>query len=284
VSRDRTPVPLEISSQVLFLHDHTCCVCRERGKGVQLHHIDGNPTNHSDENLAVLCFEDHERTQTRGGFGKKLLPPEVVQYRNDWLARVTKRREEADRLAAASMGGPPPAVRQEGPNWIAPPNTQLIAYINHLPALRKAAYESARDGWAGTTASMKSATAEVVDILERVLGYLSAWYTPNHFGPDGAEKYFSDYIASRYQWHRSLHEPQGPGSGGTIAGVLAGGGAMEDVARAVEDIVEALAIGEINLVEWRKQWRAAEKKPPERWGLWGSIIAKWLTKNKHDPY
>src|SRR5262249_34062493 len=75
----RTPVPTEISTEVLFAQGHTCCVCREPGKAVQLHHIDENPTNHSPENLAVLCLEDHERTQLRGGFGKKLLAPEVKQ-------------------------------------------------------------------------------------------------------------------------------------------------------------------------------------------------------------
>jgi hypothetical protein len=145
--------------------------------------------------------------------------------------------------------------------WSPPPNAQLIAYIDHLPALRKIAYENARHGWdTGVTAEMRGATSEVIDILEHVLNYLAAWYPPEHFGLDGAKKYFNDYVASRYLWHRSLHDPEGPGSGGTSVGVLAGGGVMDDLSRLVEDMVEALGAGEIGLIKWRNRWRVAEKR------------------------
>jgi hypothetical protein len=102
MGKERTPVPPEVSAEVLFLQDHTCCVCREPGKAVQLHHIDEDPTHHSIRNLAVLCFDDHDRTQVRGGFGKRLLSAEVEQYRDDWLERVAQRRAKADELAVAS--------------------------------------------------------------------------------------------------------------------------------------------------------------------------------------
>jgi hypothetical protein len=148
----RTPVPPEVSAEVLFAQNHTCCVCRERGKPVQLHHIDEDPTNHSPENLAVLCLEDHEHTQLRGGFGKKLLPPEVKRYRDDWIERVKRRREEADNLAIAAMADASTiqadsAPHEDGDEWKPPPSAQLIAYIEHLPTLRRAAYENARRGW-----------------------------------------------------------------------------------------------------------------------------------------
>jgi len=263
----RTPVPTEISTEVLFAQGHTCCVCREPGKAVQLHHIDENPTNHSPENLAVLCLEDHERTQLRGGFGKKLLAPEVKRYRDDWIERVTRRREEADERAIAAMGATNTiqtntAHSENNDGWTPPPLAPLIAYIEHLPALRRVAYANAYRGWdTGVTGEMRRATSEVIDTFERVLVYLAAWYPPKHFYGQDAAPYFSEFIASRYQWHRALWEPTGPGSGGTLAGVLAGGNTLEDVSREVADMVEALSAGEVDLVKWRKAWEAAEGRP-----------------------
>ncbi len=259
----RTPVPAEVSVEVLFAQNHTCCVCRERGKTVQLHHIDEDPTNHSPENLAVFCLEDHELTQLRGGFGKKLLAPEVKRYRDDWIERVKRRREEADKVAIAAMGGGSTiqANRENSDEWTAPPFAQLIAYIEHLPSLRRVAYANAYRGWdTGVTSKMRSATSEVIDTFERVLVYLAAWYPPKHFNGQDAAPYFSEFIASRYRWHRALQEPTGPMSGGTLAGVLAGGNALDDVSKAVVDMVETLSAGDVDLVKWRKAWEAAERR------------------------
>ena len=47
--RRRIPSPVE--DDVLFLSDHTCCICRTKGKDVQIHHIDGNPANDGLGNL-----------------------------------------------------------------------------------------------------------------------------------------------------------------------------------------------------------------------------------------
>ena len=47
----RTPIPSEIASEILFLSDRTCCICYERGKEVQIHHIDENPSNNSLNNM-----------------------------------------------------------------------------------------------------------------------------------------------------------------------------------------------------------------------------------------
>ena len=40
--KQRIPIPIELSDEVLKLSDRTCCVCREKGKDVQIHHIDEN--------------------------------------------------------------------------------------------------------------------------------------------------------------------------------------------------------------------------------------------------
>jgi hypothetical protein len=154
-----------------------------------------------------------------------------------------------------------PAETEEGLNsdWTAPPNTELVEYIKHLPGLRRAAYERAHRGWdSGITSQMRKATAEVIDIFERVLNHLAAWYPPKHFNGQDAASYFSDFIATRYRWHRAIHEPRGPGSGGTIVGVLSGGGALIDVEKAINDMVEGQIAPDVETIMWwRKEWSVA---------------------------
>jgi hypothetical protein len=105
MAKDRTPVPGDVAAEVLFQHDHTCCVCQERGKYVQIHHIDEDPSNHALRDLAVLCLECHNDTQIRGGFGRKLNSTEVTKYRDDWVSRVLERRRRADEVLLQKQTG-----------------------------------------------------------------------------------------------------------------------------------------------------------------------------------
>ena len=68
------------------------------GKGVQLHHIDGDPGNNASQNIAVLCFQCHHETQLTGGFGRQLNALTVARYRDIWLAEVEHRRASAIHL------------------------------------------------------------------------------------------------------------------------------------------------------------------------------------------
>ena len=63
MAKDRVPIPPEIAAELLFASDHTCCVCRDRGRAVQIHHIDEDPANNTEENLSVLCLLCHDDTQ-----------------------------------------------------------------------------------------------------------------------------------------------------------------------------------------------------------------------------
>jgi hypothetical protein len=96
MSKKRTPISVDVADEVMFRSDQTCCHCRERGKSVQIHHIDENRHNNTIDNLAVLCLDCHNNTQLRGGFGRHLSRGLVLKYRNDWLRRVNRRRNDAD--------------------------------------------------------------------------------------------------------------------------------------------------------------------------------------------
>lgn len=100
--KTRTEIPADTAAQVLFASDRTCCVCRKPEKPVQIHHVDENPANNDDDNLAVLCFDCHHETQIRGGFDRKLDAAQIVAYRNDWIGRVASKR---DRMHGSKQAG-----------------------------------------------------------------------------------------------------------------------------------------------------------------------------------
>jgi hypothetical protein len=105
--KGRTQIPTEIAARVLFLADRVCCVCRSKGKAVQIHHIDEDPVNNDEANLAVLCFDCHRETQIKGGFGRNLDFAQVVLYRDDWnevVARDSTRRKAQSRDRSPASG------------------------------------------------------------------------------------------------------------------------------------------------------------------------------------
>lgn len=88
----RTKVGERLESQILFASDHTCCICRDRNRDVQIHHIDSNPSNNVFENLAVLCLDCHSRATGQRGLGRAYKPLEVSLYKDAWERHVQESR------------------------------------------------------------------------------------------------------------------------------------------------------------------------------------------------
>lgn len=107
MAKKRTRIPATIAARVLFEHDRTCCVCRQRGKPVQIHHLDADPSSHEMANLTVLCFDCHRETQIVGGFDRKLDADQLILFRDDWLRLVRRQRaadEDARELLSQDQG------------------------------------------------------------------------------------------------------------------------------------------------------------------------------------
>jgi hypothetical protein len=250
VAGDRPEVPPDIAAKVLFLSDRTCCVCRLRGRPVQIHHLDEDPTNQAGDNLAVLCFDCHRDTQLTGGFDRKLDARQVRLYREDWHEHVRRRREAI----------PPPSEPPTEPAPVTRQSSAVGDFIASLPDQRRAAYASAQRLWdTGITADMMNGSYALIHSLHMYLIGLASFYPPEAFGGKNLDTYFGEIIKSRFDWHRAHLEPEGPGMGGTIVGPMAADAVIVDLEEMVLDLVRSLTMDAegFNFTAWKDRWEGA---------------------------
>lgn len=300
--KSRGPIPTDVSAEVLFSADRTCCKCRVHGKRVQIHHIDENPSNNDLLNLAVLCFDCHDETLLAGGFGRRLDAAQVRQFRDDWTDRVQRRRDEADRLAASVMspsqapGVPQPATAGVGiighPPVVSIRSRPLLSvehYVATLPELRRRAYERAQPDWdTGVTATVVEACYRIITVLEEVLATLATYFPAGHFDHEKPRDYISELISTRSRWHYYHAEPHGHGEDGTIVHVLVARAVLSDVERMIAEMVHSLTLdwegsGPFNFDQWDSDWfnpkpigeyglkrqvALADTKPTIKWGCY----------------
>jgi hypothetical protein len=139
-----------------------------------------------------------------------------------------------------------------------------VRFIRALPKLRTVVYEMAHEGWdTGVTADMREASYDVIDFLEFAWLRLAEFYPPEHFGEKDSRAFIRDHIRERFRFHWAKHEPHGPGSGGTIAGVLIGGDVITDLERMISDTVLALFAYDngFNYKTWLSQWQNEAPRP-----------------------
>lgn len=259
----RKPIPNDIAAEVLFQADNTCCVCREREKTVQIHHINENPSHNVFENLAVLCLECHNKTLIKGGFGRQLTSHVITKYRDEWSKDVKSRRSLANRRAverqvdevslSEELETKPEVQSSEQPQLKQPP----IDYINSLPIFRSVLQQQARPRReSGIASEMVLADYDYIDSLTGILVMLANYYSPKQFSDQSPQEFFSEVIASRFRWHYTVAEPHGPGAGGTIVRILCASGVASDVEKMIEDMVDALAgwDDDFDWDNWKKCW------------------------------
>jgi hypothetical protein len=91
--------------RLLKANTFRCCVCKRRGIGFNFHHIDENSSNTIDENLAVLCVEDHDRHHRireyeSQGRHLELDAKEIRCRKNSWEAFVAEANRPEPRVIA----------------------------------------------------------------------------------------------------------------------------------------------------------------------------------------
>jgi len=130
-------------------------------------------------------------------------------------------------------------------------------FIWSLPKIKAVVFENSQQGWdTGITADMREASYDVIDFLEYSWLRLAQFYPPEHWGGKDAESYIRNYIQDRFTFHWSKHEPEGPGTGGTIVGVLTGSDVIEDLENIIVDTVSALFMykDDFDFSAWKSAW------------------------------
>jgi hypothetical protein len=255
----RINIPDDIATEVLFKHDRTCCVCQERGKTIQIHHIDDDPSNNGEDNLTVLCLACHNDTQIKGGFGRSLSAPRVIKYRDDWIERVSSIRKRADEMMVQRQLGVINDALDRSISWQPPGDLELATYIESIPDTMKRAYAFAQPDWnTGATNVVAQATYQLVHVAERLWIGLSAWYPPNQFNNKSAPQYIDDYIASRYDLRYALMEPNGPRTSGTMIRPMVAYGVLRDIQELIALTVRLMLLfnhnARIDIEEWNKRF------------------------------
>ncbi len=78
----RKSIPPNLKDKLLVAASHACTICGR--SPVQIHHIDGNPSNNSEDNLIVLCLNHHdeaEKSKTSKGLSSNLSPSALLEYK-----------------------------------------------------------------------------------------------------------------------------------------------------------------------------------------------------------
>jgi hypothetical protein len=266
----RVPIPNDVAAEILFLSDRTCCVCNVRGKQVQIHHIDEDPAKNILDNLSVLCFECHDQTMIKGGFGRKLEANQIIKYRNEWLERVKVRKAKADEIASIqTVTGSTETViisniliEEDYLDYKTYDDPIILKeYLDKILIIHQAQLTIAQTKWdTGITSVMNQGNSDMVDFYEEVLIELSTFYPKGHFNNQIPKDYFNELIASRFLWHRLILEPQGVGTSGSMVSTMTGVNVMNDLKEMILDIVNSLLWPyeieeQIDLDKWREEWR-----------------------------
>lgn len=84
----RTKIPEATKYRVLYKNADRCCVCRGRSR--HLHHIDENPENNRDDNIAVVCHECHDKAHTRHQLSQNLTVRRIRDAKQRWEGEVAQ--------------------------------------------------------------------------------------------------------------------------------------------------------------------------------------------------
>lgn len=267
MAKQRTKIPTDIAAQVRWLSDDTCCICNEREKSIQIHHIDGDPQNHNMKNLAVLCLECHNKTLQTGGFTRSHDQSYVTTCRNKWIETVNKRREGADktdikrRTGQKSSGDQLKDKRQNRLDFIEKSSFEFeVIFVKSLPKMKTELSQQLKEKISGhvTTIDIIEAWKEYINALISILVSLANFYHPEYFEALSPKEYFEKIISERYSLYSMASEPYGIGTGGTIRSIISANFHAKDVDNLIETMVEGLVgISEFDYYDWQQLWRNA---------------------------
>lgn len=202
----------------------------------------------------------------KGGFGRKLDLNQVTLYRDSWIERVKKRKDNVDEIASirsvTGMGDSDTNLDFEDTlNYkINTDQTVLRNYLEKITIVHKAQFVIAETKWkSGKTSEINQGNADLIDFYEEVLVELSTFYPKGHFNKQHPRIHFNQLISERFTWNRLILEPQGIGIGGTLISLVAAGNVMADLRDAIVQITKSLSVTydinkTIDINKWTDDW------------------------------
>jgi hypothetical protein len=97
-----------------------CVVCQN--SGCQIHHVDKNNSNNSENNLVVLCHRHHDEAHTFKELSRNLDSGALLDSKRKWLETVNERRRVAATVSGQLASLPKNSIFSIGLSW---------GYINH---------------------------------------------------------------------------------------------------------------------------------------------------------
>lgn len=269
MAKHRTSIPEKLAANVRWLSENTCCICTEPEKDIQLHHIDGNPTNHSVENLAVLCLQCHDKTHKKGGVTRAMNPDFITLCRDKWVEAVAWRRDEAnkkyvERRVGKNSKSEQPKARQRNKVRHREPAEFPYAYIKSLPKFKSELLrEIKKQKSGGNTGDIIEANDHYAKALKGILVTLAAFYSPEWFKDQSPQEFFSEIISARDQFHSIIVESHGPNTGGTIKYIGHGLRRIQDIEYLIEAMIYGLlypkgAYDDLDYDDWLELWRNSD--------------------------
>jgi hypothetical protein len=110
-NRKRKKVAADIVASVLYRSRRRCCLCwgirgdRTEKRG-QIAHLDHDPSNESEENLAFLCLAHHDEYDTVGSQAKGMTLKELKRYRDGMYLFLSQTPERIPAREAGELQGP----------------------------------------------------------------------------------------------------------------------------------------------------------------------------------
>ena len=138
-----------------------------------------------------------------------------------------------------------------------------VDYINSLPKFKSDLIQQTNKRKRnGSTLDIVQANSDYADSLTGILVTLANYYSPECFGDQSPQEFFSEIISSRFRLYSALAEPDGPGTGGTIARIRRVLSRIDDIERIIEDMVAEL---------WEESYSSEYEDWQKRWnreGIW----------------
>jgi len=125
----------EIEAKLLVESKHTCNICR-KNNDVQIHHINEDSSDSSEDNLIVVCLNCHSAVHTKRSLAKNYSPETLRLYKKTWTDLVRKSPLEDDYIKENLT----PVLIKNNKKTQLLDNKQKSLFIQTLPKIKSRIY------------------------------------------------------------------------------------------------------------------------------------------------